>query len=112
MNNNGSDAPSDGETGGGRGKHAAAERTRMGGIWVSVLVAAIVLGFLLVFIVQNADSVTIHFLGLAGRVSIGIALLFAALAGALLIALIGTARILQLRHAARRTRRGRGSSAS
>ncbi|WP_235883326.1 LapA family protein [Saccharopolyspora elongata] len=77
------------------------ERTRTGGIWVSVVVAVIVLVFLLVFIVQNSDSVTVHFLWLAGNLPLGVAMIFAVLAGALLVALVGTARILQLRRSAK-----------
>ncbi|MCI2421732.1 LapA family protein [Saccharopolyspora sp. K220] len=75
-------------------------RTRTGGIWVSVVVAVIVLVFLLVFVVQNAESVTVRFLWTAGNLPLGVAMLFAVLAGALLVALVGTARILQLRRSA------------
>ncbi|KAA5838150.1 LapA family protein [Saccharopolyspora hirsuta] len=76
-------------------------RTRTGGIWVSVVVAAVVLVFLLVFILQNSDGVTVHFLWMAGNLPLGVAMLFAVLAGALLVALVGTARILQLRRSAK-----------
>ncbi|MDA3629626.1 LapA family protein [Saccharopolyspora oryzae] len=96
---------------GGAGTRADEERlarTRTGGIWVSVVVAVVVLVFLLVFIVQNSDSVTVHFLWMAGNLPLGVAMIFAVLAGALLVALVGTARILQLRrsakHRARRTK--------
>lgn len=89
----------------GSGQHRQAGRTRTGGIWVAVVVAAVVLAFLLVFIVQNFEAVTVRFLWMQGQLPTGVALLFGALAGALLVALIGTARILQLRHAARRHRR-------
>jgi len=41
------------------------------------------------------------------RLSVGVALLLAAIAGALLMAAAGTARITQLRRAIHRTRRGR-----
>jgi uncharacterized integral membrane protein len=77
------------------------ERTRTGGIWVAVVVAAVVLVFLLVFVVQNSDSVTVRFLWTQGSLPLGIGMLFAAIAGALLVGLVGTARILQLRRAAR-----------
>lgn len=91
-------------TGTRRGRHTTS-RTRTGGIWVAVVVAAVVLVFLLVFIVQNAEIVTIRFLWMTGQLPTGVAVLFAAIGGALSVALIGTARILQLRHANRRTRR-------
>ncbi|SEF77368.1 Uncharacterized integral membrane protein [Saccharopolyspora kobensis] len=77
------------------------ERTRTGGIWVSVVIAAVVLVFLLVFILQNFDTVTVRFLWTAGTLPLGVAMLFSVLAGALLVALIGTARILQLRRSAK-----------
>jgi uncharacterized integral membrane protein len=83
----------------GRAKLA---RTRIGGIWVAVVIAALVLVFLLIFILQNPTRVSVFFLGAAGTLPLGVAMLFAAIAGALLVALIGSARILQLRHTARR----------
>ena len=87
--------------------HAAPERvkvarTRIGGTWVAVVIAVLVLIFLLIFIMQNLTGVRVFFLGAAGTLPLGVAMLFAAIAGALLVALIGSARILQLRHAARR----------
>ncbi len=77
-------------------------RTRVSGTWVAVIVAAIVLIFLLVFILQNLTTVTVNFLGFGGSLPLGVAMLFAAIAGAILVALVGTARILQLRRFARR----------
>ena len=49
--------------------------------------------FLLVFILQNQISVTIRFLGFAGAVPVGVALLLAAIAGLLLVAIPGGVRI-------------------
>jgi uncharacterized integral membrane protein len=80
----------------------AIERTRTGGTWVAVIVAAVVLIFLLIFILQNMTTVTVEFLGLSGSLPLGVAMLFAAIAGAILVALVGTARILQLRRLAKR----------
>ena len=76
--------------------------TRISGTWVAVVVAAVVLVFLLVFILQNQAGATVRFLGAVGTLPLGVAMLFAAIAGALLVALIGTARILQLRRRVRR----------
>jgi uncharacterized integral membrane protein len=72
-------------------------RSRISGIWVTVIVATVLLVFLLVFILQNLLTVTVAFLGLAGELPLGVALLFAAIVGALLVILVGAARILQLR---------------
>ncbi|QUH04071.1 DUF1049 domain-containing protein [Saccharopolyspora erythraea] len=76
--------------------------TRVSGLWAAVVVAAIVLAFLLVFIMQNPASVTVQFLWAQGTLALGVAMLFAALGGGLLIALAATARILQLRGTARK----------
>ncbi|SDK81675.1 Uncharacterized integral membrane protein [Lentzea albidocapillata subsp. violacea] len=76
--------------------------TRISGTWVAVLVAIVVLIFLLVFILQNGDNATIHFLWGQFSLPLGVALLFGAIGGALLVAVVGAARILQLRRQAKR----------
>ncbi len=85
--------------------HARIKPTRISGTWVAVIVAIFVLIFLLVFILQNLTDVTIHFLGGAFTLPLGVALLFAAIAGALLVALVGAARIMQLRRQTKRAMR-------
>jgi uncharacterized integral membrane protein len=80
-------------------------RSRTGGLWTGLILSAIVLVFLLLFILQNQESVTITFLGFSGRIPIGVALLLAAVAGLLLVAIPGGVRIMQLRRAARRAAR-------
>jgi uncharacterized integral membrane protein len=77
-------------------------RTRTGGLWTGLVFSALVLVFLLVFILQNLDPVRITFLGFSGSLPVGVALLLAAIAGLLLVAVPATARMLQLRRAARR----------
>jgi uncharacterized integral membrane protein len=57
---------------------------------------------ILIFVTQNSSSVRIHFLMAEISMSLGVALLVAALLGALLMLAIGTVRILQLRRLARR----------
>lgn len=76
--------------------------TRISGTWVAVIVAIFVLIFLLVFILQNLAGVTVNFLGGSAALPLGVALLFASIAGALLVALVGAARIMQLRRQAKR----------
>jgi uncharacterized integral membrane protein len=78
-------------------------RTRFSGLWVGATVAALVLLVLLVFIIQNSQTVNISFFGAHGHLSLGVALLLAAIAGVLLVAVPGYGRILQLRRALRRT---------
>ncbi|HJQ45266.1 MAG TPA: lipopolysaccharide assembly protein LapA domain-containing protein [Amycolatopsis sp.] len=84
-----------------------AQLKRISGTWVAVIVALVILSFLLVFILQNLDSVTVHFLGTTGHMPLAVAMLLSAVAGAALVALIGAARILQLRRATRKADRAR-----
>ena len=76
--------------------------TRTSGTWIAVIVATVILVFLLIFILANLTPVTVSFLGMSGELPLGVALLFASISGALLVALVGAARILQLRHRVRK----------
>ncbi|WP_427017391.1 LapA family protein [Pseudarthrobacter sp. P1] len=67
-------------------------------IWVAVSAGLILLVLLIIFILQNQDRVIVHYLGAAGELSLGMALLIAAVAGGILVAIAGAARILQLRN--------------
>jgi putative membrane protein len=77
--------------------------TRISSLHVGLITAAILLVLLVVFLIQNAHTVEIHFLGAHLRVSLAVAMLAAAVAGALITGAAGTARIAQLRRS-RRTR--------
>lgn len=72
-------------------------RTRAGGLWVAAVVFALVLLLLLIFVLQNGRRAEVSFLGAHGHLPMGVALLLAAVFGILLVALPGTARIVQLR---------------
>ena len=87
---------------------APVRRSRSGGLWVGLILSALVLLFLLVFILQNGAPVQISFFALEGTLPVGVALLLAAIAGILLVAIPGSIRILQLRRAARRGARTDG----
>jgi uncharacterized integral membrane protein len=78
------------------------ERTRASALWTAVAVGLLVLAVILIFVAQNSDKVNIHFLAMDGAMPLGVALLVAALLGALLMLAIGTIRILQLRRLAKR----------
>jgi lipopolysaccharide assembly protein A len=80
-------------------------RTRIKGMHAGLIVGAAVLVVVLIFIIQNAHAVDVSFLGAHLRLSLAVALLLAAIAGALLMAAAGTARITQLRRIMRRDRR-------
>jgi uncharacterized integral membrane protein len=84
-------------------------RTRFSGLWVGATVAAVVLLVLLVFIIQNSQTVNISFFGAHGHLPLGVALLLAAIAGVLLVAVPGYGRILQLRRALRHSGKTRAS---
>jgi lipopolysaccharide assembly protein A len=76
----------------------------------AALIAGIaVLIVVLIFIIQNAHAVNISFLGAHLQLSLAVALLLAAIAGALIMAAAGTARITQLRQIMRRDRRKAGA---
>src|SRR3954453_13423464 len=83
-----------------------AQRTRTGRVCVALVPALVFLILLIVFIAENGQRVQVKFFGASGHISLAVALLIAAVAGALLVLLIGTARILQLRLAAWRHQRG------
>jgi uncharacterized integral membrane protein len=80
----------------------ASKFTRAGALWSALAIGFLLLVLLLVFIVQNGDTATVHLFGWAGQLPVGIALLLAAVAGGLLTFLVGTARIIQLRRAAKK----------
>lgn len=77
-------------------------RTRTSAVWVGVIVFAALLVLLLVFILQNTQSVQISYFGASGNVSLAVAMLLAAVAGILLAAIAGSLRIWQLRRRLRR----------
>ncbi|WP_281943222.1 LapA family protein [Micromonospora sp. AKA38] len=72
------------------------------------MVFAVVLLLLLVFVLQNGQPAEVSFLGAHGTLPMGVALLLAAVSGVLLVALPGTARIVQLRMLGRRRTRKAG----
>ena len=78
------------------------KRSRMGGLWVAAVLFAFVLLLLLIFVLQNGQRAEVSFLGAHGHLPVGVALLLAAVFGILLVALPGTARIVQLRMLQRR----------
>jgi uncharacterized integral membrane protein len=81
------------------------KRTRTSGLWVAVGIFAVVLLFLLIFILQNSRGVDVSYLGAHGHMPLGVALLLAAVCGALLVILAAAARMAQLRSTARKHRR-------
>jgi len=77
--------------------------TRAGRLWVTIVLGMVVLALLLVFIFQNLHHTTVHFFTASGSIPVALALLFAALAGAAFVVLVGSVRIVQLRKGVRRS---------
>jgi uncharacterized integral membrane protein len=87
----------------GLDKHGRVRPTRSGALWFGLIAAAVILIALLIFVLQNLEDVTVHYLGFSGRVPLGVSLLLAAIAGLLLVSIPGSVRILQLRRALRKS---------
>jgi uncharacterized integral membrane protein len=93
------DAPS------GQEPYPGEQRTRLSGAWTALVIGLLGLVLLLVFILQNLQSVELSFLVFHGRLPLAIAVLFAVILGAIIVLAFGGARILQLRRVARNARR-------
>ncbi|MDT2007874.1 DUF1049 domain-containing protein [Rhodococcus opacus] len=78
------------------------KHTRVGATWTGLVIGIVVLVLLLVFILQNLDSVTLELFGWDFTLPLGVTLLFAAIAGAVIMGLAGGVRIIQIRRAANR----------
>ncbi len=79
-------------------------KTRTARAHTALIAGAIVLILLLVFILENTESVKVSYFGAGFHLPLGVALLLAAIGGALLVGIVGTARIVQLRRTVRRQR--------
>ena len=79
--------------------------TRISSLHVGLIAGSVILVLLTVFLIQNAHTVQVSFLGLHLRVSLAVAMLIAALAGALITGVVGAARIAQLRRSMRASAR-------
>ncbi len=82
-----------------------APQTRTGTAWGLAAVGAIGALLMLVFILQNSQETELKFLWVEGRVAVGVAMLLAAVIGALIVLCLGAGRLLQHRLAERRHRR-------
>ena len=63
---------------------SAVKFTRAAALWSALIVGFLILIVLLVFIMQNTDSATIHFFGWEWNLPVGVAILLAAVCGGLL----------------------------
>jgi uncharacterized integral membrane protein len=81
---------------------SAVKFTRAASLWTSLTAGFLILIVLLIFITQNTASAQLAFLGWSGSLPLGVAILLAAVCGGLITVLVGTARIYQLRRAAKK----------
>jgi uncharacterized integral membrane protein len=81
------------------------EHTRLSGAWTALVIGILALVLILIFILQNLQSVEISFLVFHGHLPLAVALLFAVILGAVIVLAFGAARITQLRGVAKRARR-------
>jgi uncharacterized integral membrane protein len=91
---------------------ANVRHTRLGGLWLTLSLGAVILVLLLVFILMNGQRIQIHIYGGHWNAPLGVALLMAAALGVLLVLVPGGGRIIQLKRAARKLHKERESLAS
>jgi lipopolysaccharide assembly protein A len=78
--------------------------TRTSAAWVAITIAVLFGVALIDFIAQNTRDVRLEFFSASGRIPIAVALLAAALSGAVVVLAIGVGRVAQLRLTMRRQR--------
>ncbi|MBV8786368.1 MAG: DUF1049 domain-containing protein [Mycobacterium sp.] len=83
-------------------KEPAVAFTRAGALWSSLIVGFLILIVLLIFITQNTAQAPFQFLVWHWSLPLGVAILLAAVVGGLITVAAGTARIVQLRRAAKK----------
>lgn len=94
----------------GQTPRQAVPSTRSGMAWVWVTLLLVFLALVLAFVVQNLHHVRITFLTAHWSGPLGVDLLLAAVLGGIVVAMVGAARIVQLRRVARRHHRARLSA--
>jgi len=82
----------------------AAKRSRISSLWVAFALFAVVLVLLLVFILENSQSVDINFFGAHGHLPLGGARILTTKLGIVLVVLAWFARGVRVRAAAHRKR--------
>lgn len=85
------------EPAGGGGKTA--------GMWIGLILGAIILVLLLIFVIQNNTTAGFQYFGAAFDLPLGVAMLLAAIAGALVMALVGSVRMIQMSFTIRKLRK-------
>ena len=105
------DRPSSSNVPAGGEPYPGEQHTRLSGAWTALVLGVVALVLILVFILQNLQSVDLSFVTFRGQLPLAVALLFAVILGAVIVIAFGGARIVQLRMVARHARRA-GAPAS
>ncbi len=78
-----------------------------GATWIALILGALILVMLLIFILQNNIPADFAYLGWTFTLPLGVAMLFAAIAGVLVMALFGSVRLIKQGHRVRRLEKER-----
>lgn len=88
-----------------RAHEARYRHTRTSAVWTSTVVAVLFAIALIDFIAQNTRDLRVHFFTVSVQVPVSVALLVAAVGGAVVVVAIGVGRVAQLRLTLRRQRK-------
>lgn len=80
-----------------------------GGTWIALILGTLILILLLIFIVQNNVDAEFAYFGWNFGLPLGVAMLFAAIAGVLIAALLGSVRLFKLSRRVRKLEKERAS---
>ena len=75
------------------------------GVWIALILGAIVLVMLLIFVIQNNTPAAFVYFATEFQLPLGVAMLLAAIAGALVMALVGSVRMMQMSWTIRKLRK-------
>ncbi|WP_114855484.1 lipopolysaccharide assembly LapA domain-containing protein [Brachybacterium sp. YJGR34] len=87
------------------GEGSASRGGKTAGLWISMILGAIVLVLLLIFVIQNGQTASFEYFAATFELPLGVAMLFAAIAGALVMALVGSVRMIQMSWTIRKLRK-------
>lgn len=82
---------------------------RTAAVWTALILGAIVLVLLLIFVLQNNVTAEFQYFTATFDLPLGVAMLLAAIAGALLMALVGSVRMLQMSWTIRKLRKSQAA---
>ncbi|MEX5235513.1 lipopolysaccharide assembly LapA domain-containing protein [Kocuria arenosa] len=78
-----------------------------GAMWTALILGLLILILLLVFILQNNVPAVFNYMGWEFSLPLGVAMLLAAVAGALIMGLVGSVRLFKLGHRVRKLEKER-----